>query len=268
MTILKSINGIVTLIWILTIPAHVSARNHYTPDGVDLNIVSDYRGSLRKFSVATNRAHVEKDYVIAKDDESYRIRVRNRSGERVGVVIAVDGRNIISGKKSYLKPHERMYILEPYQTAEFEGWRTGRNQTNKFYFTDSNSSYAADWGDKTAMGVIALAVFNEQRSKVNQQYNYGQTRRLNKSFKSSRRERGAGTGFGEAHWSPSREVPFVATHKAIQKKFIKYEYRSTLCQKGIVQCKQQQRKNRFWRENDDDYGYVPFPSWCFEKSFR
>lgn len=267
MTIVRAITGLVILICILTIPVHASARNYYHHDGVELEVISDYRGNLRKFSVATDRSHVERNYVIAKDDETYRIRVHNRSSKRVGVVIAVDGRNIISGKKSYLKSHERMYIIEAHQTEEFEGWRTGRNRTNRFYFTGMDNSYAADWGDHTAMGVIALAVFNEQRQKVSQQYNYGQTRRLNKSYRSHGRKSGLGTGFGEEHWSPSREVPFVAKHRAIQKQFIKYEYRSALCRKGIVQCKPQQRKNRFWNDSDDNYGYVPFPSWYFQLGF-
>ena len=263
MTIFRPITGLITLMCILMIPAYVSARSHYNYGGVDLTIISDYRGNLRKFSVATNSSNVERNYVIAKDDETYRIRVHNKSGKRVGVVIAVDGRNIISGEKSYLKSHERMYIIEAYQTGEFEGWRTGKNRTNRFCFTDADNSYAVDLGDQTAMGVIALAVFEEQPPKERRRYNYRQTRRLNKSYKSTGRENGPGTGFGEEHWSPSRELPFLAKHRAIQKKFIKYEYRSALCRKGIVQCKPRQGKNRFWSDRDDNYGYVPFPSWYF-----
>jgi len=40
-----------------------------------------------------------------------RIEVKNRLNRRVGLVIAVDGRNIISGTKSWLRNNERMYIL-------------------------------------------------------------------------------------------------------------------------------------------------------------
>jgi hypothetical protein len=264
---MKSISGIITLVSILILPGSASAGRHYKNGGVDLEIISDYRGNLRKFSVASDRSHVERNYVIAKDNEKYRIRVSNRSDRRVGLVIAVDGRNIISGKKSYLESNERMYILEPYQTQEIEGWRTGRNRTNRFYFSSMDDSYAADFGDYTAMGVVALAVYKERHQKVSQQHNYGQRRRHSKSYKSMGRESGPGTGFGEEHWSPSREVPFVAKHTAIQKKFIKYEYRSALCRKGIVKCKPKQRKNRFWYESDDNYGYVPYPSWYFKHGF-
>ena len=264
---MKLITGIITLVCVLVLPGFASAGRHYKNGDVELEIISDYRGNLRKYSVASDRSHVERNYVIAKDNETYRIRVSNRSARRVGLVIAIDGRNIISGKKSFLKSHERMYILEPYQTQEIEGWRTGRNRTNRFYFTNIDNSYAADFGDYTAMGVVALAVFKERRQKISQQHNYGESRRHSKSYKSMGREKGPGTGFGDEHWSPSREVPFVAKHKAIQKKFIKYEYRSTLCRKGIVKCKPKHRRNRFWNDSDDNYGYAPFPSWHFQRGF-
>jgi hypothetical protein len=35
--------------------------------------------------------------------ENYSIVIRNNTPERIGVVIAVDGRNIITGEKSFLK---------------------------------------------------------------------------------------------------------------------------------------------------------------------
>jgi hypothetical protein len=41
-------------------------------------------------------------------------------------VISVDGRNIVSGQQSWLKNSERMYILEPYASYEYAGWRSGQ----------------------------------------------------------------------------------------------------------------------------------------------
>ena len=60
-----------------------------------------------------------KVYAEAARGDQYTILVRNRLARRVGVVLAVDGRNIISGQKSWLKNNERMYILEPYGEGEF-----------------------------------------------------------------------------------------------------------------------------------------------------
>lgn len=266
MTIIRSIPGIVALICVFILPVQVSAQKHSNSAEVELEVISDQRGSLRKFAVPTERTKIERSYVIARNDERYRIRVSNRSNRSVGVVIAVDGRNIISGSKSHLKSHERMYILGPYQAEEFEGWRTGRNRTNRFYFTNMNDSYAADWGDQTAMGVIALAVFNERQQQFNK-HNSGKIGKHQKFDKSQGKKRGPGTGFGEQQWSPSREVHFVAEKRAIAKKFIKYEYRSTLCREGIVQCRPGRRQNRFWPQNSRNNGYVPFPSWHFHLKF-
>ena len=50
-------------------------------------------------------------YVEAVKGDRYLIEVTNQTGRRIGVVIAVDGRNIISGKKSDLKRNEQMYII-------------------------------------------------------------------------------------------------------------------------------------------------------------
>ena len=74
-------------------------------------------------------------------DQKYSVQIRNRSNQRIGVVIAVDGRNIISGDRSNLRPDERMYVLGPYQQETYEGWRTGKNRVNRFYFTDAGDSY-------------------------------------------------------------------------------------------------------------------------------
>jgi len=99
--------------------------------------------------------------------------VRNTSNHRVGVVIAVDGRNIISGKKSYLKSNERMYILNPYQKSTYKGWRSGKNRVNEFYFTDVPDSYAdRTFGDTSAMGVIAVAVFKEKNGRWYRDYDH------------------------------------------------------------------------------------------------
>ena len=87
----------------------------------------------------------------------------NRTAERVGVVIAVDGRNIISGKKSDLKHTEDMYIVDGYGQARYDGWRTDRDTVHRFYFTDTADSYSMrTFEDSSAMGVIAVAVYREK----------------------------------------------------------------------------------------------------------
>ncbi len=49
-----------------------------------------------------------KNYLEARKGEKYGIVIKNNTCERVGVVIAVDGRNIITGEQSDLASRETM----------------------------------------------------------------------------------------------------------------------------------------------------------------
>jgi hypothetical protein len=68
--------------------------------------------------------HFIKKYLEARQGENYRIVIHNATPDRIGVVIAVDGRNIISGKKSDLSNSEDMYIVNGYEHSQYGGWRT------------------------------------------------------------------------------------------------------------------------------------------------
>ena len=106
---------------------------------------------------------IVKKYLEARKGESYGIVIHNMTPERIGVVIAVDGRNIISGKKSCLSNSEEMYIVNGYEHASYEGWRTDSDTVHKFYFTDTVDSYSVrTFEDSSAMGVIAVAVYREK----------------------------------------------------------------------------------------------------------
>ena len=130
-------------------------------DAVAVEIVTDSGRSLPLYPAAS-RSSARKVYAEAVKGDHYRIVVTNRLNRRVGLVIAVDGRNIITGKKSWLASSERMYILEPYGSGEFAGWRTGDDRINRFFFTDAGNSYAAAFKDESAMGLIAVAAYPEQ----------------------------------------------------------------------------------------------------------
>lgn len=237
----------------------LAGRNHNA--NVSVEVVSDQRGTLTKYDAGFRNRKAQRSYVIARDNERYSLRIKNRSNERIGVVIAVDGRNIISGRKSHLKSHERMYILGPYESAEYDGWRTGRNRVNRFYFTGMNDSYAAAWGDYSAMGVIAVAVYKSRHQDIYQYKDRNKTRPFG-GPRANARKQDPGTGFGETEWSPSRVVHFEPQNRPAAKTFIKYEWRSTLCKRGVINCskkKMQGRENRFWPEHNRGLGYAPFP---------
>src|SRR4030043_1342653 len=133
-------------------------------DVVDVRIISDSGDEFPKYRTYPRVCQEGKCfYTEAVKGKRYSIQVANKSNRRIGIVIAVDGRNIIDGKKSDLKRNERMYIIGPYETNTFEGWRTGMDRTNRFTFTEQSNSYAEKvFADASAMGTIVLAVYGEK----------------------------------------------------------------------------------------------------------
>jgi hypothetical protein len=234
-------------------------------DRVQVEILTDKGLSLSLYP--TGASHPKKKvYAEAVKGDEYTILIRNLLPRRVALVVAVDGRNIISGKKSWLRNNERMYILGPYETGQYGGWRTGRERVNRFYFTDAGDSYAAAFGDGSAMGVIAVAVYPEierivcpapqaEHSRERSSSATPQARRA-KRAPVDRSMESAGTGYGREEFSPSRLVAFEPEARAVETILIKYEWRSTLCRMGIVSCAPPWTpRNRLW----DEGGYAPPP---------
>jgi hypothetical protein len=233
---------------------------------VNIRIVSDSGDKFLTIPFKDNwegTTHVIKKYLEAIKEENYRIVVKNNTGDRIGVVIAVDGRNIINGEKSFLRSSERMYIIKPYSTTELDGWRTDLDSVHRFYFTDKDDSYSArTFGDSSAMGVIAVAVYREKRRQKifhdHQKREEEASRAPSapsaeaklKSYGSDR----AGTGFGKEKYSPVMSVQFESEDVPSKKLLVKYEWHEVLCTTGVLKCQEEER-NRLW---DEDV-FAPYP---------
>jgi hypothetical protein len=104
-------------------------------------------------------------YVEARKGCRYSVALTNRSGERVGVVLTVDGLDAISGERE--TGRGRMYVLDPWQRATVRGWRTSLQEVRQFTFVDERASYAAR-SDKAneKMGWIEIAAYRERRAFV------------------------------------------------------------------------------------------------------
>ncbi|MCP5459161.1 MAG: hypothetical protein H6971_05995 [Gammaproteobacteria bacterium] len=231
---------------------------------VDISIIDDHGREFPQYPVHRDpRPDTYRAYLEAAEGKNYSIRVRNRSAQRIGLVIAVDGRNIISGDKSWLRSSERLYVLGPHQQATYDGWRTGKNWVNRFFFTEAGDSYAEAWNDRSAMGVIAVAVFREKVIEPPPRNNdYDRPYLQNRSQRApGTAAEEAGTGFGEKDWSPTRKVDFEAEQSPSSRYFVKYEWRETLCREGVIRCDAPEPRrphNRFW-DDRDDRGYAPYP---------
>ncbi|HWH82115.1 MAG TPA: hypothetical protein VNU71_07745, partial [Burkholderiaceae bacterium] len=99
-------------------------------------------------------------WIAGRPGSRYAVRLANRSGGRVLVVLAVDGVNAISGETA--ATGQGGYVLGPYQRAEITGWRKSMSEAAAFYFTALPDSYAARTGRPDNVGVIGVAVFRER----------------------------------------------------------------------------------------------------------
>jgi hypothetical protein len=229
---------------------------------VSIEIVAPDGHTFREFPVATRDGSL-RSYLEAQKGARYEVRVHNATGERLGLVIAVDGRNIIDGRKSDLARGEPMYVLDRWDTQNYAGWRANLEAINEFYFTDWNDSYAEAFGDRSARGVIAVAVYREVEPPRPLYQPYPEEKRgaadaapAASAHQADRqaRDESAGTGYGDRRVDHAVEVEFVARSDADSRHFIKYEWRDTLCRKHVVDCSQ---PNRFWDESS--LGFAPPP---------
>ena len=259
---------------LMALPVACAAWQSPAPAGVTIEIVADDGRVLRQFDVTrANERKTRRAYLEATRNQRYGIRVRNNTAGRIGLVLAVDGRNIISGKKSHLRRGEPMYILNPYQSATYDGWRTSDTRVHRFFFTDSDDSYAGAFGDHSAMGVIAVAAFAEKTPPRvrNLQKELGReragdaasapapARKSSRAAPAMEAESQPGTGFGEGQTSHVVRVHFKPQRRPFARQFLKYEWRETLVRLGYIH--EPGRSNRFWPSDSraSVEGFAPYP---------
>ncbi|MBF0501716.1 MAG: hypothetical protein HQM09_16375 [Candidatus Riflebacteria bacterium] len=170
--------------------------------------------------------------------ERYRIRITNLTRRRLGLVVAVDGRNILTGESSYGRPSEGLYILPAYGEGEFTGWRTSLDEVRRFYFTDAADSYASNLGDNGRIGQITVTAFSEHENYPRPEPNvmFDREKASGRSESAAPRASGSGiareqsladkpgTGWGERDYSPVRATDFEPETVPAGRYFIRYEW--------------------------------------------
>src|SRR3954465_12164561 len=99
-------------------------------------------------------------YVQGTDNSRYIIRVTNPTPRRVEAVVSVDGLDVVDGEAGDL--NKRGYIVPAYGEVRIEGFRTSLADVASFRFTSVDNSYAGRKGKARNVGVIAVAIFEEQ----------------------------------------------------------------------------------------------------------
>jgi len=163
-----ALSGVLAMSAVLAALPEVARASHrgdfeFTADGrlVDVQVQVEGKGAVPLY-VAPGR--FDRRYFQAFKGRNYSLVVRNTTGRRVGVLIAVDGLNVVDGNRSSFSRHESMYVLDPHERAVIRGWRTSLDQVRRFVFVDEERSYAERTGQANGdMGWIRVLAFREQR---------------------------------------------------------------------------------------------------------
>ena len=187
--------------------------------------------------------HRGQDWVPGIPGHRYSVRMTNTTGERVLVVLSVDGVNAVTGETA--SPSQAGYVLAPWQSTEIAGWRKSLDDVAEFLFTDVPDSYAARTGRPADVGVIGIAVFREAPPAppiVLQ----GEARAQAKASAPAARAEAAtadataapqqlGTGHGQRAWSPVGRTHFVrASRSPAQLRQLRYDDAESLAARGIL----------------------------------
>ncbi len=208
-------------------------------------------------------------WVAGAPGHRYGVRLTNTTGERVLVVLSVDGVNAVTGQTAH--PSQAGYVLEPWQTTEIAGWRKSMDDVAQFVFTDLGDSYAARTGRPQNVGVIGVAVFREARAYAPLPIvrPYPEQRREAAAAPASEANadraampQGIGTGHGQREWAPTSRTGFVrATHQPEQVSEVRYDERRRLLARGILPRPQPPHRDDAPRAFPGSFVADPPPRW-------
>lgn len=135
-------------------PAQAARSLRSNGAGVTLALEGDAGQSLPTYY------HRGVTYVMGDMGGRYNVRITNGSGERVEVVLTVDGRDAISGENGDWR-NQRGYIVPPYGSIVVDGFRKNYSEVAAFRFTTRRDSYTGRRGTPQNAGVIGAAIFHE-----------------------------------------------------------------------------------------------------------
>lgn len=107
-------------------------------------------------------------FIEAELGERYTIRVHNKHDQRIAVVVSVDGRDVITGRKAKPK-FGHAYVIDPFNYIDIHGFRKSMSNVATFRFSSPSRSYSMKMAtpeEKAAayakLGAIGIAIFPEK----------------------------------------------------------------------------------------------------------
>jgi hypothetical protein len=266
------------------------------PPGSLVDVTVEVEGAERPLYAAPDGSG--RLYFEARRGARYAIRLASRTHERVGVVVQVDGLNVISGDRtatSWLGGSPgRMYVLDPWGQTDIKGWRTSLDEVRRFTFVEEERSYAARSGQaNNKMGWVEIAVYRERHRAVARPYPWspdfsGRDRAQDEDARadgaapaaprsSKPAEKAAGAGaYGESGRRPEPEYPgtgwgqatddrvvvvdFEPERTPAQRTTLRYEYASGLRALGI-DVRPVYTRDRLRERDRAQGGFARPPAW-------
>jgi hypothetical protein len=254
-----------------------------TADGRLVDVQVLVNGRLSPLYAAPGRD--DRSYFQAFRGQNYSLLLHNNTDRRVGVLIAVDGLNVITGEQSGQSRNEAMYVLDPYEETTISGWRTSQDEVRRFVFVDEEHSYAERTGQANGdLGWVRVLAFREQRSPWDdiRKYRYekapyeGEAGRapLAPQSKAAPQLQGTppeaqmygnreddsnpGTGWGDRKSDHVSRTDFRAEANPVDRITLRYEYARGLAQLGI---RIQRNGGRTWERERGEIGFAAPPRW-------
>lgn len=205
-------------------------------------------------------------YIEAIRGREYALRITNPYPYRVAVALAVDGLNTIDAKHTS-GWHAAKWVLEPYESAEIEGWQVSDHSARRFFFTGERNSYGAAIGEIENLGVIE-AVFFRERERRREYSQRHAPRELPAPTAPSSRDSAAGaeaappsddyaaTGMGDRTRHDVDRVHIDLERTPILSVRIRYEFRPQLVKLGVFP---KSRAPLERREKARGFEYCPEP---------
>ena len=204
-------------------------------------------------------------WIAGHPGHRYAVRLTNTSGERVLVVLSVDGVNAVTGQTA--DPAQAGYVLAPWQSTEITGWRKSHHEVAQFVFTALPDSYAARTGRPDHVGTIGIAAFRERvartlpappiaREAAPAKSRSGAPAAESMDSQAATPQR-IGTGHGEREWSPAGQTRFERAGRPAQITQLRYDTPAALSARGILP--RERPWSRHTRPQAFPGGFVPDP---------
>lgn len=261
------------------------SASHLHGQLVDVRLLVD--GRTAPLYARPNSWGSQRRYFEAFKGGRYAVELRNLTNRRIGVLMSVDGLNVVTGERSNLLPTESMYVLDPFESAVIRGWRTSLDDVRQFVFVDEQRSYAERTGQANGdMGWIRVITFEEQRpvsywhrgllddrdgarsvpgptapepsreARKDMAAPKAQGMARDEMTQNQGDESFPGTGWGERREDHVNRVDFRAANASTDELVLRYEYADGLRALGI-----DTRRWRLWDRDRGQLGFAKPPRW-------